>query len=181
MKNIILFTYIFSLLTVIFIVPHIVLAIDETRLLGLNSIKKEAQLDLRAVKLKAYLKSKKSPFADQAQNIIFLSDKYELPDWKIIPAITGVESSFGRHIPNNSFNAVGWVNGAYKFKSWPEAFEVVAKTLKEKYVNRGLNTIEKIAPVYAPPSKTWAVKVHFFMDEIEEYEVVIPKEPEFTL
>ncbi|MCJ7793143.1 MAG: glucosaminidase domain-containing protein [Candidatus Marinimicrobia bacterium] len=122
--------------------------------------------DQRVSKLEKFLESYDSPLAEYAQVFVESADKYGL-DWKLVPAITGVESTFGKQIPAGSYNAYGWANGAYAFKSWEESIEVVSKALKEKYVDQGLDTPFKIGPVYAPPSKTWANKVVSFMNKLE--------------
>ena len=133
-------------------------------------------------KLEAFLIHKKSPFALYAKELVDSADKYGLPDYRLIAAISGVESNFGRFIPPDSYNAVGWVNGAFQFKSWPDMFDKVAQTLKESYYDRGLDTVEKIAPVYAPPSTTWAGHVQFFIKDIEDFQVDSSgDQPEFTL
>ncbi len=122
--------------------------------------------DRRVDKLKAFLESYDSPMADSAEAFVEIADKYGL-DWKLVPAIAGVESTFGKNIPGGSYNAYGWANGAYAFESWEESIEVVSKALKEKYVDKGLDTPFKMGPVYAPPSKTWAYKVTYFMNKLE--------------
>lgn len=124
--------------------------------------------DLRVSTLQKFLKKYQSPLTDYAPLFVQTADKYEL-DWHLVPAITGVESTFGKHIPYNSYNAYGWNNGLYIFGSWEESIEKVSKTLKEKYINRGLDTPQKIGPVYAPPSSTWAGKVSYFMEQIENF------------
>lgn len=122
--------------------------------------------DRRLEVLKKFLNDYRSPLAPYAGVFIEIADKYDV-DWKIVPAITGVESTFGRHIPFNSYNAYGWCNGNYSFKSWEESIEIVTSTLKKKYIDRGLDTPYKIGPVYAPPSTTWAGKVDYFMKKID--------------
>ncbi|OGM16254.1 hypothetical protein A2V56_02795 [Candidatus Woesebacteria bacterium RBG_19FT_COMBO_42_9] len=122
--------------------------------------------DPRAEILKSYLESHNSPLAGYSDKFIEVADTYNL-DWRLIPAITGVESTFGKRIPKNSFNAYGWANGNYQFSSWDESIEVVGKALREKYIDRGAPTINRIARRYAPPSSTWAWKVKFFMQKIE--------------
>jgi len=122
--------------------------------------------DSRAEKLKLFLESYGSPLADYAQDFVAAADKNEI-DWKLVPAITGVESTFGKQIPYQSYNAYGWCNGDYRFESWEQSIEYVSKYLKEKYYDRGLDKPEKIAPIYAPPSSTWAGKVIYFMQKIE--------------
>lgn len=128
-------------------------------------------VDTRVEKLEAYLASHKSPLEKHAETFIKKADEYGLPDWRLVPSIAGVESTFGKHIPYASYNAWGWANGAFAFKDWDHAIDVVTKALKQKYVDRGLATPEQMSPVYAPPSKTWASKVRFFMGKIEEFEM----------
>ena len=98
--------------------------------------------------------------------LVETAEKYGL-DYRLLPAISGVESSFGRAIPVNSYNAYGWNNGNYYFKNWEDGIEVVARGLKENYLDRGRKTVYQIAPIYCPPSSTWAGKVLFFMEEID--------------
>ena len=139
------------------------------------------EADQRVSKLEKFLESYNSPLTEYAQAFVESADKYGL-DWKLVPAITGVESTFGKQIPAGSYNAYGWANGAYAFQSWEESIEVVSKALKEKYVDQGLDTPFKLGPVYAPPSKTWTYKVISFMNKLECFgEVNCLKELDFTL
>lgn len=122
--------------------------------------------DYRVFLLKNYLESHHSPLAESSEDFIAYADKYNI-DWRFVPAISGVESTFGKRIPRNSFNAYGWANGNYNFKSWPDSIEIVSKTLREKYIDKGANSINEIARIYAPPSSDWSWKVEFFMKEID--------------
>jgi len=122
--------------------------------------------DYRQVLLESYLNKHNSPLAGYATVFISVSDKYNL-DWRLIPAITGVESTFGKRIPVGSYNAYGWANGLYKFSSWDESIEIVGKTLRTKYVDRGADTVAEIARIYAPPSNTWGRNVAWFMKKID--------------
>src|SRR3972149_8278358 len=133
-----------------------------------NDIRNTA--DPRVEILENYWIPHKSPLASYSGRFIEVADSYNL-DWRLIPAITGVESTFGKRIPKNSFNAYGWANGEYKFHSWDESIEIVGKTLREKYIDRGAPTINKIARRYAPPSSSWAWKVKFFMARIDSFPV----------
>jgi hypothetical protein len=135
--------------------------------------------DIRVNKLKKFLGYYQSPLKYYANFLVKTADKYGL-DWRLIPAITGVESTFGKAIPEGSFNAYGWANGAYYFDSWSQSIEVVAKALRQNYVDRGADTVEKIAPIYAPPSKTWAYKVNFYMEKIENFNAFDPKRLELS-
>lgn len=125
--------------------------------------------DERIGKLSLFLASYNSPLENYAADFISIADKYNV-DWRLVPAISGVESTFGHNIPTGSYNAYGWNNGNYYFKDWPNSIDIVTKTLKEKYIDRGADTVWKIAPIYAPPSQTWGAKVNYFMDKIEKFD-----------
>jgi len=127
---------------------------------------REENVDYRTIMLKNYLASHSSPLSDYSDTFIAVADKYDL-DWRLIPAIAGVESTFGKRIPFESYNAYGWANGKYQFSSWDESIEVVGKTLREKYIDRGATTVAKIAKIYAPPSVVWGKNVNFFMGKID--------------
>lgn len=126
----------------------------------------DKKFNYRAHTLKNYLESHNSPLADHSEDFIEYADTYGL-DWRMVPAISGVESTFGKRIPKNSYNAYGWANGEYKFSSWEDSIEHVSKTLRTKYINKGATSISKIARRYAPPSTTWGSKVKFFMNRID--------------
>jgi len=124
--------------------------------------------DYREEILKNFLEGYNSPLAPYSKVFISLADEYDL-DWRLVPAITGVESTFGKRIPFNSYNAYGWANGAYSFESWEESIEVVSRTLRERYIDKGADSVSEIARIYAPPSSTWAGKVKFFMKKINPF------------
>jgi hypothetical protein len=128
--------------------------------------KVENTADYRVNILRGFLAEHNSPLTEYAPVFIETADKYGL-DWRFVPAITGVESTFGKRIPANSYNAYGWANGAYYFDSWEDSIEVVSKALREKYYDQGATSISKIARRYAPPSSTWGWKVRYFMDKID--------------
>ena len=122
--------------------------------------------DIRVVTLRNYLESHNSPLSEHAEAFVAYADEYNL-DWRLVAAISGVESTFGKRIPQNSYNAYGWANGTYRFSSWEESIETVSRTLRTKYIDKGATSISKIARIYAPPSSTWARNVKFFMRKIE--------------
>lgn len=126
----------------------------------------EAEFDYRIYTLKKFLTKYGSPLSPYSAEFIAQADYYRI-DYRIVPAITGVESTFGKRIPNGSYNAYGWANGKYSFTCWPDSIEVVTKTLKNKYIDKGAVSIEKIAKIYAPPSTTWGGKVNYFVNKID--------------
>lgn len=125
--------------------------------------------DKRAMILKRFLEKYDSPLSKNSDHIIATADENDIP-WTWIPAISGVESTFCKAIPYNSYNCWGWANGEFYFTDYKDAVSIISKSLKERYVNSGADSIEKIAPIYAPPSKTWAGRVVFFIEQIENFE-----------
>jgi len=133
------------------------------------SIKNEVELagfDYRVQNLRNFLQNYGSPLAEYAESFVKYADENDL-DYRLVPSITGVESTFGKHIPFNSYNAYGWANGNYSFASWDDSIEHVSETLKSSYIDKGATTIAQIAKIYAPPSTTWGVKVQFFVKKID--------------
>jgi hypothetical protein len=122
--------------------------------------------ELRKLALQEYLESYRSPLSNNATDFIDTANIHGL-DWKLLPAISGAESTFGRHAPANSYNPFGWINGTKKFQSWKEAITMVGDGIKRIYTSRGRTTPALMQPVYAPPSETWANKVEYFMQKLE--------------
>lgn len=89
-------------------------------------------------------------------------------------AIAQQESNLCKKIPENSFNC--WGYGIYgdkvtRFSNYIEGLEIVARNLKKNYIDRGLDTPEKIMAKYTPPSLEiggpWARGVSQFMSDLE--------------
>lgn len=126
----------------------------------------DTDFDFRVINLKKFFQKYNSPLSLYAKDFVQAADKYGL-DYRLVPAISGVESTFGKRIPYKSYNAYGWANGKYKFTSWEDSIEIVSMTLRTKYVDKGAGSIYKIGRRYAPPSKTWSDKVTFFINKID--------------
>jgi len=133
---------------------------------SINTSTEESLYDYRVQNLKNYLEKHNSPLAIYASDFVTYADIYGL-DYRLVPAITGVESTFGKHIPVSSYNAYGWANGKYSFTSWEDSIAHVSETLKKSYIDKGAPTITKIAKRYAPPSTTWGSNVTFFIGKID--------------
>ena len=101
--------------------------------------------------------------------MVEVAENYGL-DYRLIPAIAMKESGGGNAIPESTHNAWGWENGRTVFPSWEIAIDTVGRTLKTKYVDRGLTTPEEIMPVYAPPQITtggkWAKDINRFFEKL---------------
>lgn len=124
--------------------------------------------DLRPFLVSNFLKN--TPLAPHSELLVEAADKYNL-DWRLIPAIAMKETGGGTTAKANSYNAWGFGNGRAGFNSWEEAINIVAKTLKEKYIDRGLVTPEQIMAVYAPPQLStggrWAKDINYFFSRLE--------------
>ncbi len=127
--------------------------------------------DNRVEVLESFLAEYDSPLAPFASDFIKYADRYSL-DWRLVASIAGLESTFGKNIPYNSYNGWGW--GVYgdnviRFSSWSEGIETISKGLREGYLkDREYSDPYFIGPTYAA-SPTWAQRVTFFMVKMEEY------------
>lgn len=129
---------------------------------------KAEQRDLRAETLEEILISYGSPMAEEADTFIEVADKYNL-DWRFLPAISGMESIFGKRVASNTYNPFGWGGGHIQFTSWEEAIHTVGKGLGERSLKNDRYGPEAWAPIYCPPnSHNWTVGVRYFMGEIEK-------------
>lgn len=129
-------------------------------------------IDNRAKILKEYLNQYNSPLADHADTFVKEADKHNI-DWKLVPAITGVESYFGQLIPPYSFN--GWGYHVYDgnvrgFTSWDEGIAVVTEALRKDYMdNWGAQNVYQIGSFYAA-DPLWPSKVTHFIEELQAFE-----------
>jgi len=133
-----------------------------------NTITAEVKLeeDKRVETLRAYLESKNSPLAELSGVFVEVADEYDL-DYRFLPAITGIESNFGKIQLENSYNPFGWGGGYIYFDSFEEAIRVVGFELYERCVKVGADTPAEIGPSYCPPNFVrWIAAVEGFMEEI---------------
>lgn len=126
------------------------------------------EADNRALKLAAYLETKRSPLAEYAANLVGSADKYSL-DWRLLAAIAGVESGYARIYVRGTYNAWGWGGGYIGLGTWDNAIEVISKALKEKYGDKwGARTVEEIGPIWAE-DPNWAKKVLYHLAQIDAF------------
>lgn len=132
-----------------------------------------AQPDQRVEKLEGFLASHNSPFANEAGQFVAEADRLNL-DWRLVAAISGVESTFGKHIPTGSFNAWGWgvftgQQWGVNFKDWKDGITQVSEGLAKNYFGRGAKTIYDVGWIYAANGNSWGNHVQFFLDQIEGF------------
>ena len=148
------------------------IAASSPLILPVINIQIESQ-DARPIIIKNYLHRYSSPLEPFANYLVTAADKYNL-DYRLLPAIAQQESNLCKKIPINSHNC--WGFGIYgdlvtRFDSYPQAIDTVARTLKRDYLDRGLDTPEKIMARYTPPSLEkggpWAKSVTLFLSALE--------------
>lgn len=143
---------------------------------SLGSVVIVEKKDNRANILKKFLETYSSPLAQNAETFIKQADAYDL-DWRLVASISGVESTFGKQLPYNSYNAWGWGiygNNVIYFSSFDEAISAVSKALRENYIDKwGAQDVYQIGRFYAA-SPTWAQRVTFFMNKIDEFGIKNP-------
>ena len=143
-------------------------------------VKTSSSTDIRVRALKNVFEKYNSPLVDEASSYVALADKNGV-DWKLLPSIAGLESSFGKRLMPNSHNAYGWGGGYIYFDSWEHGIDTITKALSQKYYARGADTVWSIGPIYAE-SPTWAVRVNGFMQKIEsEYVSLLRNEITITI
>jgi hypothetical protein len=139
---------------------------------------KQIGLDSRVKILSNFFKQYDSPLAPFATDFVQMADKYNL-DWKLVAAISGVESTFGKEIPSNSYNAWGW--GVYgdnviRFKSWQDGIDTISQGLRERYMNQwGGEDIYQIGAIYAS-SSAWPGHVEYYMNQIQDFALRNPQD-----
>lgn len=178
MKNKILFAI---LATIILLFPQKTFAremasVSSARIRPIESNKTIG--DYRVKVVENYLKHYDSPMVDNASDFVYYADKYGL-DWRLVLAISGVESTYGKQIPPYSYNGWGW--GVYgdnviRFKSWKEGIQTVSQGLRERYMNQwGGNDIYQIGALYAS-SPHWANSVNIHFNMIEKFVLANPQD-----
>lgn len=163
-----LLTWFSLFLLISLLLPKAVFAVSSATLSN-NLVFQDGQKFRRVVILYNFLDNYNSPLKNYALNFVEDADKYKL-DYRLLAAISGVESTFGQQLPYNSYNAWGW--GIYgdnmiRFNSYPEAITSISKSLRENYIdNWKAQNVYQIGRFYAA-SPTWAQRVVYFMGKIE--------------
>jgi hypothetical protein len=120
--------------------------------------------------LKKFFDKYNSPLKESSETFVEVADKYGM-DYKLLPAISCMESSCGKKLMEGSYNPFGWGiygSNAIYFKNYDEAIDTVGKGIKDNYLSKGFDSVEKIAPIYTPPnSQNWKNGVTFFMNKID--------------
>ncbi len=171
----------------IFVLFFVILSIFTSKVYAENSAIPSAVLvdarslslsDNRVKILKEFLGSYNSPLAPLAQVFVENADIYNL-DWRLVAAISGVESTFGQQIPAGSYNAWGWGvygNHVTYFTSWTNGIEIISKGLRENYIGQGnQENVYQIGATYAA-SPAWVFHVEYYMNRINDFTLLNPQD-----
>lgn len=123
---------------------------------------REAKSDPRGAILRKFLLDNQCPEQDYAEMFVAEADTHGL-DWRLLPAISVVESGGGREAHRNNY--FGWDNGRIGFRSVGEAIHQVARGLSEGRSYRGKATPGKLA-AYNRETEGYAATVRAVMRRI---------------
>lgn len=125
--------------------------------------------DARPKVIDNFFKKYNSPMQGLGETIVQASDRNGIP-FGYLPAISGCESTFGKVLPQESYNAWGYGiygGGVLRFKDWAEGIDRVTMGLKDNYFSKGLDTPEAIMHKYTPQSSgSWADCISQFLEEL---------------
>lgn len=127
--------------------------------------RQDQDADWRYLLLYRFLKNYDSPLTEFSGEFIKSADSWGV-DWRLVPAITGLESFFGKRMVPGTYNAYGWGGGYIEFESWEDSIDHVTMKIKQNYHGRGLTTPLTMGPVYAPPNPRWGALVLSIMNKI---------------
>ena len=144
---------------------------------GHNRISEQAihSQTVKRMAIERVLKRYNSPLTPYTGTFINNCRKYNFNCY-LLPSISGVESGFGHVLILAAKNPFGWGGGYIYFSSWENGIDTVAKGLHKNYIRAGLTNPYLIAPVYAPPSQTWAGNVNMYMQIFEREEEIVAKQ-----
>jgi hypothetical protein len=128
---------------------------------SLSGVSAEAKVDPRVARLHDYLERKDLPARTYAADFVLAADEYAL-DWRLLPSISIVESTGGKHFKNN--NILGWANGEKRFGSVRHGIYRVAHQLCHSRVYRGKDVHEKLSAYN--PNPAYREKVLRLMKQI---------------
>jgi hypothetical protein len=125
-------------------------------------------LALKRKAMTEVLKRYDAPLLSEVDSFLEACTTYNL-DCYLLPSISGVESTFGRFLIPGTFNPFGWGKGAIPFTSYNQTIMTVGKALREQYIDKGADTVDKIGRIYCE-GDTWSGKVSYFIAKFREEE-----------
>jgi len=128
--------------------------------------KKEIKVNYSLKKKTIYdlLEKYNSTMKESVDDYIKVCQKYDLYCY-LLRDISCLESTCGKFIPHNSYNAFGWGGGRIMCDNWSDCIERVGKGLREQYINKGAKTLGDIGRIYSE-SPTWTLRVQSFINQM---------------
>lgn len=116
--------------------------------------------------LKRFFAAYRSPLINYVEDFVYASEYYQI-DYRLLPAISIVESSGGKRL-FKPYNPFGW--GKWGYKSFKHAIWDVSRGMSVYYYRLNLRTPEAIGRKYNPVTpKEWASKVRWLMNKMPKY------------
>lgn len=125
----------------------------------------ERDLMVKKKTIKSLIDRYNSPMGDSIDGFLATCERYNL-DCYLLPSIATLESTLGRFVWPDSYNAFGWGGGYIMFDNWNEGIDAVGKGLRNNYINKGALSIEQIGKIYSE-SPTWAQRVVWIKRQFE--------------
>jgi len=122
-------------------------------------------MDVRAVKLGRYFEAHKCPLIPYIDDFITAADKYDI-DYRLLPAISTIESQCGKIYPRKTNNPFGWGSARIGFDSIPSGIDYITGQLANSRYYAGKTTERKLA-TYCP-NPTYPSRVLKLIHEIDE-------------
>lgn len=101
--------------------------------------KKENKCNLGTIECKIFDKTKEYKMTDEQAYLLIAISRHETGNW--------TSSAFKN---KNNFGGLMGSNGLKTYSSFDEGLDAFVSLLKNRYFDKGLNTPEKIQPVYCP-------------------------------
>lgn len=136
--------------------------------------KLQEEREVRAAKINAYYAKFDLPLAGHGMTMVLAAEKNGL-DWRLLPAIAMRESTGGKFICHNSFNAYGWGSCKIHFDSFEEGTNTVAAHLGGNMERTaryyGNKTIEQKLKAYNSVIPAYTKEIFSIMSKIENTEI----------
>lgn len=126
----------------------------------------EIELQSKVDKVEAIFKRYNSPMQGYGRLLVTEAERCG-GDYKIITAIAGNESRFGR-IPYKLYNPFGYLDGV-KYSGWEESIRILSCKISYQYLVPCQNNVSCVVIKYAGPNddkEQWVKNINWFMNQI---------------
>lgn len=144
-------------------VNELAIAIENDEIDEQNKVIEKNICNLTGIECQIYNKAKEYNMTDNQAYLVIAISKHETGNW--------TSSAFKN---KNNFGGLMGSNGLKAYATQNDGLDAFVKLLKNRYFNKGLNTIEKIQPVYCPIgakndpnglNKYWKTNVNKYYNE----------------